>query len=238
MGKFDCLRDLDERCDVVVGDGTLPGSDSLEDIPPLLAGESDITDCVQEGECSEDFALGDLALVNRSADTTSIDESTIDFASSRDTVVIHGIGDLQMVSNRAPNSSSEQGNGTHYITKGALLGLAGTLVELNAGFTDNSLAELIERLPPVCDFKVKLRILSGGVIKADRYALILCNLPRAVPSKVDPTEVFAPSVGGNNKHLLAVQVLLDRRITSLSTSKVTNQSVGVTTDDKVKATGL
>jgi hypothetical protein len=239
MGEFDRLRDLNERCDIVVGDSTLLGSDSLEDIPPLLAGESDITDGVQEGERGENFSSGDLALVDRSADTTGVDESTIDFASSRNSVVIHGIGDLQTVSNRPPdNSSSEQGNGTYYIAKGTLLDLASTLVKFNAGFTNNLFAELIKRFPPICNFKVKLRILSGGVVKADRYTLILGHLPRAIPSKVDSTEVFAPSVGGNNEHFLAVQVLLYRRIISLSTGEVTNQSVGVTTDDKVKPTGL
>ena len=99
MGELDRLRDLDERCYIVVGDGTLSGSDSLEDIPPLLAGERDITDSVQEGECGEDFASGDLAFVDRGADTTGVDESTIDFTSGRNSVVIHGIGDLQIVSN-------------------------------------------------------------------------------------------------------------------------------------------
>ena len=229
MGELERLRDLDERCYIVVGDGTLSGSDSLEDIPPLLAGESDITDGVQEGKRGENFASSDLALVDRGADTTSIDESTINFTSGGNSVVIHGIGDLQMVSNRAPNSSSVQGNGTYYIAKGTLLELARTLVKLNAGFTDNLFAELIERLPPIRDFKVELRILSGGVVKVDRYTLILGNLPSAVPSKVDSTEVL---------YFLAVQVLLYRRIIPHSSGEVTNQSVGVTTDDQIKPTGL
>ena len=102
MGELDRLRDLDERSYIVVSDGALFGNDSLEDIPPLLAGESDITDGVQEGERSEDFASGDLALVDRGAHTTGVDESTIAFTSSRNSVVIHCIGDLQIVSNRAP----------------------------------------------------------------------------------------------------------------------------------------
>jgi len=229
---------LDERCDIVVGDGTLPGSDSLEDIPPLLARESNIADGVQERESGENFSSGDLALVDRSADTTGVDESTIDFASSRNSVVIHGICDLRTVSNRAPNSSSEQGNGTYYIPKGTLLDLASPLVKLHGGFTDNLFAERIEGLPPFCNFKIELRILGGGVVKADRYALILGDLPCAIPSKIDSTEVFAPSVGGNNEHFLAVQVLLYRRILPLSTGEVTKRSVRVTTDDEVEPTSL
>ena len=235
MGDFDRLRDLDERCDIVVGDLTLPGSDSLEDIPPLLAGETYITDGVQEGEGSENLPSGDLALVDRSTDTTGVDDSTIDFAPGRNSVVIHGIGDLQ---NGVKSNHTSQGNGTYDIAKGTLLDLASTLVKLNAGFTDNLLAELIEGLPPNWNFKLELGILNGGVIKADRYTLVLGNLPRAVPSKVDSTEVFAPSVGGNNEHFLAVQVLLDSRIFPLSIGEVTDQSVGVTTDDEVEPTGL
>lgn len=216
MGELDRLRDLDERRYIVVGDGTLSRSDSLEDIPPLLAGERDITDGIQEGECGENFASGDRAFVDWGTDTTGVDESTIDFTSGRNSVVIHGIGDLKMASNRAPNSSSESGNGTYYIPKATLLRLARTLVKLNAGFTDNLFTEHIERLPPIFNFKVELGFLSGGVVKADRYTLILGNLPSAVPSKVDSTEVFAPSVSGNYEHFLAVQVLLDRRIIPLS----------------------
>ena len=238
MGELDRLRDLDERCYIVVGYGTLFGSDSLEDIPPLLAGESDITDGVQEGERGENVASGDLALVDRGADTTGVDESTVDFTSGRNSVIIHCIGDLQMVSNRPPNSSSKPGNGTYYIPKATLLRLARALVKLNAGFTDNLFTERIERLSPIFNFKIELRFLSGGVVKADRYTLILGNLPSAVPSKVDSTEVFAPSVSGHYEHFLAVQVLLDRRILPLSIGEVTNQSVGVTTDDKIKPTGL
>jgi hypothetical protein len=97
MGEFDRFRDLDEGCDIVVGDGTLPGSDSFEDVPPLLTRESDITNSIQEGERGKNFASSDLAHVDRSADTTSVDESTIDFAPGRNTVVIHRIGDLQVV---------------------------------------------------------------------------------------------------------------------------------------------
>ena len=207
----DVLRNLNERGDdLTVELGNL-GDDALEGLPEIGSAEGDICDGVSEGHGGEDLIIRDVSSFDRGAESTGVENGCVGVGS---TVPLHGIGDG--------------------VTEVAFALLASRSVEKNLGPSDNLPSEFGEGNRPLPDLSLEFLVDGGGVDHMDRSASELDDAAITVKAHVESTEVFAPPVSSDNENLLAVQVLLDSRVGTLSTSEVSEGSVRVAADDEVK----
>ena len=134
------------------------------------------------------------------------------------TVPLHGVGDG--------------------ITNVAFTLLASGLIEENVRLSDNLLGELEERSSPFADLSLEFRVDSGSVDHVDRSTGELDDTTLLIKADVKSTEVFTPPIGGDNKDLLAIQVLFNCGVGTLSTGEVSEGGVGVTANDEIETLGV
>ena len=212
---LDVLGDLDERGDDLTVELGNSGDDTLEALPEIGSREGEIHDGVSEGDGGEDVAECDVSDVDRGAVSTGIGDGGIGVGS---TVPLDSIGDG--------------------ITNVAFTFLASGFVKKYVGLPDNLVGEGGEGNSPLADLILELCVDGRGIGDVDRTAAVFDDTALVVEANVESTEVFTPPICGDDKDLLAIQVLLNRGVGTQSASEVAKGCVGVTADDEVEALGV
>jgi len=213
--ELDILGDLNERSDdLTVELGNL-GDDTLEGLPKIAASKGEIHNGVSEGHGGEHLTESDVPGIDRGAVSAGVGDCGVGVGS---TVPLHGVGDG--------------------IANVAFTLLASGLVEENVCIPDNLLGELEERSSPFVDLGLELRVDGGGVDHVDRSTSELDNMALLIEADVESTKVFTPPIGSDNKDLLAIQVLFNCGVGTLSAGEVSEGGVRVTTDDEIQTLGV
>lgn len=222
VDDLDVVGDLEPR-----GDGAAvvlieAGDGAFEDGPELAASQGDLDNGVAEGERGQNLAAGDLGGVNGSTNTAGVDKGKVRTVGEADgaveAVLEHGV--------------------SHDLAEKAVAELAGGLVKIILGSTDNLGSELLERSAPRVDQSLDLGILGCSVGQVGGSAMVGQRLALSIEGQVDVAQVLAPAVCGNDEDLIAIDIVDNGGIVAQGTGHGAKRGMAVATNNQGDTLGL